>query len=186
MLPKAHLISHSRMSFSSWVWVTTPSWSSGSWRSFLHSSSVYSCHLLLVSSAFVRSIPFLTHKSIYPEFKINLSDAYKLHIPQIFQVKQLKLELSPQSHTQTVFLPVFPGLVDTTTIYPVAPSYLVITDLFLLSHPILLTYLKIPSIILLYYFLTNVNIYQNSTYMIAKQLVQSLWWKQVISPSALL
>ena len=44
MLPKAHLTSHSRMSGSRWV--ITPSWLSGSWRSFLYSSSVYSCHLL--------------------------------------------------------------------------------------------------------------------------------------------
>ena len=41
MLPKACLISHSRMSGSRWV--ITPSWLSGSWRSFLCSSSVYSC-----------------------------------------------------------------------------------------------------------------------------------------------
>ena len=41
MLPKAHLTSHSRMS----RWVITPSWLSGSWRSFLCKSFVYSCHL---------------------------------------------------------------------------------------------------------------------------------------------
>ena len=56
MLPKTHLTSHSRMSGSRSV--TTPLWLSGSWRSFFH-SSVYSCHLLLISSASVRSIPFL-------------------------------------------------------------------------------------------------------------------------------
>ena len=55
MLPKAHLISHSRMSGSRWV--ITPSWLSGSWRSFLYISSVYSCHLVLISPASVRSIP---------------------------------------------------------------------------------------------------------------------------------
>ena len=43
MLSKAHLTSHSRMSGSRWV--ITPSWLSGSWRSFLYSFSVYSCHL---------------------------------------------------------------------------------------------------------------------------------------------
>ena len=32
-------------------------WLSWSWRSFLYSSSVYSCHLFLISSASVRSIP---------------------------------------------------------------------------------------------------------------------------------
>ena len=37
ILPKAHLTSHSRMSSSRWVF--TPSWISGSWRSFLYSSS---------------------------------------------------------------------------------------------------------------------------------------------------
>ena len=57
MFPKAHLTSHSRMS--GYRWVVTPSWLSGSWKSYLYSSSVYSCHLFLISSASVRSIPFL-------------------------------------------------------------------------------------------------------------------------------
>ena len=57
MLPKAHLISHSRMS--DLRWVITPLWLSGSWRSFVYIFSVYSCHLL-ISSAYVRSIPFLS------------------------------------------------------------------------------------------------------------------------------
>ena len=56
MLPEAHLTSHSRMSGSRWVII--PSWLPGSWRSFLNSSSVYSCHIFLISSASVRSIPF--------------------------------------------------------------------------------------------------------------------------------
>ena len=41
-------------------WVITPSWLSGLWRSFFYSSSVYSCHLFLTSSASVRSMPFLS------------------------------------------------------------------------------------------------------------------------------
>ena len=49
MLPKTHLTLHSRMSGSRWV--ITPSWLSGSWRSFLYSSSVYSCQLFLICSA---------------------------------------------------------------------------------------------------------------------------------------
>ena len=68
MLPKAHLTSHSRMSGSRWV--ITPSSLSGSWRSFLYSSSVYSYHLFLISSASVRSIPFLC--SIEPIFAWNV------------------------------------------------------------------------------------------------------------------
>ena len=58
ILPKAHLTSHSRMSCHRWV--ITPLWLSGSWWSFLYSYSVHSCHLLLISSASVRSIPFLS------------------------------------------------------------------------------------------------------------------------------
>ena len=58
MPPKAHLTSHYRMSASRWV--IMPLWLSGSWRSFFYSSSVYSCHLFLISSACVRSIPFLS------------------------------------------------------------------------------------------------------------------------------
>ena len=57
MLSKAHLNSHSRMSGSRSV--ITAWWLSGSWRSFLYRASVYSCHLYLISSASVRSIPFL-------------------------------------------------------------------------------------------------------------------------------
>ena len=45
MLPKAHFTLHSRMSGSSWV--ITPSWLSGSLRSFFYSSSGYPCHLFL-------------------------------------------------------------------------------------------------------------------------------------------
>ena len=55
---KAHLTSHSRMSGSRWV--ITPLWLSGSWRSFLYSSYVYSCHLFLISSASIRFIQFLS------------------------------------------------------------------------------------------------------------------------------
>ena len=58
MLSKAHLTSHSRIYGSRWV--ITPSWLSWTWRSFLYSCSVYSCHLFLISSASVRSIPFLS------------------------------------------------------------------------------------------------------------------------------
>ena len=52
MLPKAHLTSHCRMSGSRWV--ITPTWLSVSWRSFLYCSSVYPCHLFLISSVSVR------------------------------------------------------------------------------------------------------------------------------------
>ena len=68
MLPKAHLTSRSRMSSSRWV--ITPLWLSGSCRSFLFSSSVYSSYLFLISSDSVRSIPFLPF--IVPIFAWNV------------------------------------------------------------------------------------------------------------------
>ena len=51
-------------------WVIKPSWLSGSWRSFLYSSSVQFCYLFLVSSASVRSIAFLSF--IVPIFAWNV------------------------------------------------------------------------------------------------------------------
>ena len=89
MLSKAHLTSHSRMSGSRWV--ITPSWSSGSWRSFLY-SSFYSCHLL-ISSASVRTIAFLSF--IEPIFAWN--------VPLVSNFLE---EISSLSHS-IVFLYVF-------------------------------------------------------------------------------
>ena len=68
MFPKVQLTSHSRMSGSRWV--ITPSWLSGLWRAFLYSSSVYSCHLFLISSYSVRSLLFLSF--IEPIFAWNV------------------------------------------------------------------------------------------------------------------
>ena len=80
-LPKAHLTSHSRMSGSRWV--ITPSWLSEDlflWRSFLYSSSVYSCHYFLISSASVRSIQFLSF--IEPIF------AWNVHLVSLIFLKR--------------------------------------------------------------------------------------------------
>ena len=57
MLPKGHLTLHSRMSGSRWVII--PLCLSGSLGSFLYSSSVYSYHLFLISSASVMPIPII-------------------------------------------------------------------------------------------------------------------------------
>ena len=67
MLPEVHLTLHSRISGSRWV--ITPSWLSGSCRSFLYNSSAYSCHLL-ISSVSVRSILFQSF--IVPIFAWNV------------------------------------------------------------------------------------------------------------------
>ena len=63
MLPKTHLTLHSRISGS--MLMITPSCLSGLWRSFLYSSSVYSCHLFLISSAVVRDYCLMLNLSIY-------------------------------------------------------------------------------------------------------------------------
>ena len=68
MLPKAHLTSHSRMSGSRWV--ITPLCYLGHEDLFLYSSSVCACHLFLIPSASVRSIPFLSF--IVPIFAWNI------------------------------------------------------------------------------------------------------------------
>jgi len=68
MLSKAHWTSHSRMSGSRWV--ITPSWLSGWWSSFLYSSPVYAYHFFIISSASVRSIPFVSY--IKPIFAGNV------------------------------------------------------------------------------------------------------------------
>ena len=68
MLSKAYLTLQSRMS--GFRWVITPLWFSGSWRSFLYSSSVYSCYLFSIASASVRYILFLSF--IVPVFAWNV------------------------------------------------------------------------------------------------------------------
>ena len=83
MLPKAHLTSYSRMSNSRWV--ITPLWLSGSWRSLLYSSTVYSCHLFLISSASVsRSLPFQSF--IVLTFAWNPAYHFELISKQIVQM----------------------------------------------------------------------------------------------------
>ena len=68
MLPQAHVTKASRMSGSRWV--ITPSCLSGSLRYFLYSSSLYSCHLFLISSASLWSMPFMYF--IVPIFAWNI------------------------------------------------------------------------------------------------------------------
>ena len=68
MLPKAHLSSHSRISGSS-EWSHHHSYL-GHLYLFLYGSSVYFCHLFLIFSASIRSIPFLSF--IEPIFAWNI------------------------------------------------------------------------------------------------------------------
>ena len=84
MLSKAHLTSHSRMPGSRWV--ITPSWLSASWRSFMYSPSVYSCHLFLTSSASVRSIPRLSFIELIFAWNISLVSLIFLKRSLVFPV----------------------------------------------------------------------------------------------------
>ena len=68
ILPKAYLSSHCMISGSKWV--TTSSQLTGSLSAYLYSSSVCSCHFFLISSASVRSLPFLS--SFVPIFACNI------------------------------------------------------------------------------------------------------------------
>ena len=88
MLSKALSILHYRMSGSRWV--ITPSWLSGSWRSFLYSSSVCSCHLVLISLASVRSIHFLSF--IVPVFAWNLPS---LQFSSVQSLSHVRLFVTP-------------------------------------------------------------------------------------------
>ena len=88
MLPEAHLTLHSRMSGSRWV--MTPLWLSGSWRSILYSSSVCFCHVFLISSASVRSIPF-------PSFTVAI---FAWNVPLL---SQFSWEISSLSHSIVFF-----------------------------------------------------------------------------------
>ena len=75
MLPMAFLTSYSRISGSRWL-IIPLLWLSGSWRSFLHSSSVSSCHFFLVSSALLgpcHSVLYLAHPCINCSFGISNS-----------------------------------------------------------------------------------------------------------------
>ena len=85
MFSKAHLTSHARTSSSRSV--ITPSWLSGSWRSFLYSSSVYSCHLYLISSASVRSIPFLSFIELIFAWNIPLVSLIFLKRALVFPIQ---------------------------------------------------------------------------------------------------
>ena len=84
MPPKAHLTSHSRMSGSRWV--ITPSWLSGSWRSFLYSYCVYSCHHFLIAPVSVRFIPFLSFNEPVFAWNVPLASLIFLKISLVFPI----------------------------------------------------------------------------------------------------
>ena len=83
-IPKDHLTSHSRISGSRSV--ITPSWLSCSWRSFLYSYSLYSCHLFLISSAYVRSVSYLSFIEPILAWNVPLVSLTFLKRPLVFPI----------------------------------------------------------------------------------------------------
>ena len=63
-----------------------PSWLSGSWRCFLYSSSVYSCHFFLISSASVRSNTVSVLSCAYLWMKCSLGISHFLEEVSIFPI----------------------------------------------------------------------------------------------------
>ena len=121
MFPKAHLTSHSRMSGSRWV--ITPLWLSGSWRSFLYSSSVYSYHLFLISSASVRSIPFLSFIVAIFAWNIPLVSLIFLKRSLVFPIL-LFSSIFLHWSLRKAFLSLFRTLHSNRYIFPFSPPFL--------------------------------------------------------------
>ena len=116
MLPKARLTLHSRMSGSRWV--ITPLRLSGSWRSFLYSSSVYSCHLFLIPFGYqVHTVSVLYWAHLCMKSSLGISNFLK--------------EISSVSHS-----------ISAKRIQHTSPDRRLISELVFLSGLIHLTYLN--------------------------------------------
>ena len=100
MCLKAHLTSHSKMSGSRWVII--PLWLSESLRPFLYSSSIYSCHLFLISSASVRSLLFLPF--VVPIFVWNIPLVSLIFLKRSLVFSNLFSSISLNCSLNKVFL----------------------------------------------------------------------------------
>ena len=150
MLPKVYLTSHSRMSGSRWV--ITPSWLSGSWRSFLNSSSVHSCHLVLMSSASVRSLPFMFF--IVPIFAWNVPLASLILLKRslvfpilLFPSISLHWSLRRLPHLSLLF---FGTLHSDVNIFPflLCPLLLFFSQLFVRPHFTMLLFSRLGMVLI--------------------------------------
>ena len=96
MLPKAYLTSHSRMSSPTWVWVITPSWLSGSWRSFLLTN--WLTHLLS-NTSFLHWFKILSLSGlVYRNMKLTF--IWK----RVFHIFSWQLTVALKQRTKALFL----------------------------------------------------------------------------------
>ena len=84
-------------------WVIIPSWLSWTWWSFLYSSSVYSCHLFLISSASASSIQFLSFIETIFAWNVPLESLIFLKRSLVFPIL-LFSSISLQKSLRKVFL----------------------------------------------------------------------------------
>ena len=101
------VVSYCRIGVFVWIWgriiifewVIIPSWLFGSWSSFLY-SSVYSCHLLLISSASLRSTPFVSFTEPIFAWNVPLVSLIFLMRSLVFPIllfSYISLHISPRT-----------------------------------------------------------------------------------------
>ena len=112
-------------------WTTTASWLSGSLRPYLYSSSVYSCHLFLISSASVSSLPFLSFIIPTIAWSIPLISPVFLRRYLVFPV----LSFSSVVCTVPVRSPCYLSLVFSGTLYSVGYIFPFLPCFLLLFFP---------------------------------------------------
>ena len=94
MLRPSWLCTPGCLALGEWLWLSGLSWLSGSLRSFMDSSCMFSCYLFLISSDSVKSIPFLSFSA--PIFAWN-APQYRSCLPGLIVVDMVF------KRTKTVF-----------------------------------------------------------------------------------
>ena len=148
MLPKAHLTSHSRIS--GYRWGTTTWWLSGSTRSFLYNSPVHSFHLFLISSASVRSLPFLTFRIPILAWNVPLVSPITFNRSLIFPI-QLFSFISLHCSLKKAFLCLLANLWNSAFSW-VYPSFSLLSSISLLFSAICKVFLDNHFIFLHFFF----------------------------------
>ena len=102
-------------------WVITPLWLSGSWRSFLYSSSVYPCPYFLISFASVRSVQFLSFIVPIIAWNVSLVSLIFLKKSLVFPIllfSSISLHWSPRKAFLNLSLLFYGTLLSNGNIFP--------------------------------------------------------------------